>query len=130
MSDEKGRCDVLTVEDVHGRIKGLAKDRDLSIYELARRAGMAESTLYNLFERGTMPKIDTLSRLCDAMEITMSDFFVFAGEPGENRYMTEDEIALLEINRELTRRNREHLMIYAQGMIDSQQPRALDKKRI
>ncbi len=114
----------MTVKDIHGRIKSLADDRNLSIYELAKRAGMAESTIYNLFERGTMPKLETLERLCDAMDVTLSDFFAFLSGPEKRVHMTGDEIALIELNRELTKRNREHLIIYAQGMLASQQTRA------
>ena len=111
----------MTVEDIHGRIKSLADDRNLSMYELAKRAGMAESTIYNLFERGTMPKLETLVKLCIAMDITLSDFFVFLSGPEERVHMTGDEIALIELNRELTKRNREHLIIYAKGMLAGQQ---------
>ncbi len=118
----------MTVEDVHGRIRRLAADNNLSIYELARKAGISESTLYNIFERGTMPKIDTLDRICTAVDITMSDFFIFGSRPGQGSHITEEETELLEISRELTKRNREHLMIYAQGMIASQQSKKKDIK--
>ena len=111
----------MTVQDIHGRIKSLAADRNLSMYELAKRAGMAESTIYNLFERGTMPKLETLEKLCSAMDVSLSDFFVFLSGPEKRIHMTGEEIALIELNRELTKRNREHLFIYAQGMLDSQQ---------
>ena len=120
----------MTVEEVHNRINELAEEKGMSIYELAQRSGIAESTLYNLFERGTMPKLDTLDRICEGLEIAVSDFFIFTAKPGERYHMTDEEIELLEVTRELTKRNREHLMIYAQGMWDSQQPVKDDKKRV
>ena len=58
----------MNVEEVHKRIKDLAEERGLSPYELARRSGMAQSSLYNMFERGTMPKIDTLEKICNERE--------------------------------------------------------------
>ena len=51
----------MNVEDVHKRINDLAEERGLSPYELARRAGMAQSSLYNMFERGTMPNFKAAS---------------------------------------------------------------------
>ncbi len=119
----------MTVEDIHGRIRSLAAERNLSIYELAKRAGLAESTIYNLFERGTMPKIETLEKLCDAMEVSLSDFFVFLSKPGRRIHMTGDEIALMEIHSGLSKKNRERLMIYAQAMADTQEPVKKSKKR-
>ena len=52
----------MNVVDVHNRINELAEERGISPYELTRRAGMAQSSLYNMFERGTMLKIETLDR--------------------------------------------------------------------
>ena len=120
----------MKVEDVHDRIRSLAYERGLSIYELARTAGIAESTLYNIFERGTMPKLDTVDRLCEALDITMSDFFLFTSNPGEGRYISDEEIQLLEMNRVLTRRNKEHLMVYAKAMVDAQEPVKTDSNRM
>ena len=66
----------MNVVDVHNRINELAEERGITPYELARRAGMAQSSLYNMFERGTMPKIETLERICKGLGIDMSDFFI------------------------------------------------------
>jgi transcriptional regulator with XRE-family HTH domain len=110
----------MKVVDVHNRIKGLADERGLSPYELAKRSGMALSSLYNMFERGTMPKIDTLEKLCNGMEISLSDFFMFLSKPRAGGYLSEKDMALIEINRELTERNQDHLLVYAQGMKEAQ----------
>lgn len=120
----------MTVAEIHTRIETLAGEKNLSMYELARRSGMAESTLYNLFERGTMPKLDTLERICNGLEITLSDFFIFLEDPKDRKHISEDEAALLEINRSLTKRNREHLMVYAVGMRDSQMTKREDNLRL
>ena len=123
---------MMKVEDVQNRIDNLAMERGLSRYELAHKAGIPQSTLYNMFERHTLPKLDTLELICDALEVSLSDFFLFTTKPGEGQHISEDEILLLELNRELTRRDREHLIIYAKGMIASSQTRngdpALKKK--
>lgn len=46
-----------------------------SHYELAKRANIPQSTLSNLFSRTNQPTISTLMKLCDAFNITMSQFF-------------------------------------------------------
>ena len=121
--------DRMTVEQVLDRIEGLASDNGMTIYELARSAGVPNSTLYNAFERRTMPRIDTVDKICEALDITMSDFFLFSGDAGMGSYMSEDEIELIEMNRSMTRRNREHLLVYAHALIDGQEPVKTDTKR-
>ena len=110
----------MNVEDVHKRINDLAEERGLSPYELARRSGMAQSSLYNMFERGTMPKIDTLEKICNGMEITLSDFFVFVSKPRAGGYLTKRDAELIEVNHDLSERNQEHLLAYALGMKKAQ----------
>lgn len=44
-------------------------------YRLAKECGMAESTLTNIFYRGTTPTLATLEIICKTMNITLSDFF-------------------------------------------------------
>ena len=106
----------MNVEDVHKRINDLAEERGLSPYELARRSGMAQSSLYNMFERRTMPKIDTLEKICNGIGVSLSDFFVFVSKPRAGGYLTERDIELVEVNRDLSERNQDHLLAYALGM--------------
>ncbi len=110
----------MKVVDIHKRISQMAEERGLSTYELAKRSGMAVSSLYNMFERGTMPKIETLKKICDGMGVSLSDFFAFCSKPGDGSHLTKNDILLLEINRELTQQNQEKLLIYAEGMKASQ----------
>ncbi len=110
----------MKVEDVHNRIRELAKERGLTSYELARRSGMALSSLYNMFERGTMPKLETLERICCGMDISLSDFFMFLSKPRMGGYMSENDAILLEINRGLNGKNQERLAAYAHGMLEAQ----------
>lgn len=110
----------MNVVDVHNRINALAAEQGLSPYELARRAGMAQSSLYNMFERGTMPKIETLDKICKGLGINMSDFFVAWSKPRAGGYISETDADLLEVNHNLTEGNQKHLLAYAQGMMEAQ----------
>ena len=92
----------------------------MSAYELAKRFGMALSNLYNMFERGTMPKLETLKKICNRMDVSLSDFFVFLSKTRVGDYLTETDMALIEAVRKLTERNQEYLIIYAKGMNEAQ----------
>lgn len=57
------------------KIKRLLDDRDWTVYELAKRSNIPQSTLSNMFNRSTYPSIPTLEAICKAFDITMSEFF-------------------------------------------------------
>jgi transcriptional regulator with XRE-family HTH domain len=51
------------------------KERDWSDYKLSIQAGLSQSTVANIFKRGTAPTIATLTSICDALGITLGQFF-------------------------------------------------------
>ncbi len=110
----------MSVEEIHNRLLALAEERGFSKYELSRRAGLKECTVYNMVARKTMPRIDTLERLCAAMDVTLSDFFMFVSEPKSQGYLSEMDTELLGISRRLSDRNMQHLLVYATGLMNGQ----------
>ncbi len=61
--------------DVLKRINALRIARGWSVYRLANEAGLAQSTIINMFNRETLPSITTLENICAAFGISMSEFF-------------------------------------------------------
>ncbi len=61
--------------DVLARIDELRKEKGWSVNYLALEAGLTQSTLNNLYSRKTEPKISTLRAICDALGISLADFF-------------------------------------------------------
>lgn len=61
--------------DIHQRLHQLMKDRGWSEYRLSKECGLSESTLANIFRRGTVPSVATLQTICDGFGITLSQFF-------------------------------------------------------
>ena len=57
------------------RIKELLNERGWSMYQLSQRSSIPQSTLSNLFIRNNAPTIPTLERICDALGITLAEFF-------------------------------------------------------
>lgn len=62
--------------DVIAHIETLTKARGWSQYRLAKEANLAQTTIANIFNRGTIPSIATLEMLCKAFHITLSEFFL------------------------------------------------------
>lgn len=71
--------------DVLQRIDQLRKERGWSVNNLAMEAMLTQSTLSNLYTRGTEPKLSTLRAICNAFGITLSEFFSYGAD-------TEDEL--------------------------------------
>lgn len=61
--------------DTHERLRQLLNERGWSEYKLAKRCGLSESTVANIFRRNTVPSIATLETICSGFGITMSPFF-------------------------------------------------------
>ncbi len=61
--------------DVIDRINELRNERGWSINYLAMEAMLTQSTLNNIFNRHSEPKISTLRSICDAFGITLAEFF-------------------------------------------------------
>lgn len=68
-------CIKMLCMNVLDKIAKMQKERGMSTYELAKQAGITQSTLSNMFTRKTCPTIDTLELICEAFGISLSEFF-------------------------------------------------------
>ncbi|MCK0746481.1 cupin domain-containing protein [Chromohalobacter nigrandesensis] len=64
--------------DVGARLKQLRTLRDLSQRELAKRAGVTNSTISLIEQNSVSPSVSSLKKILDAMPVSISEFF--AGE--------------------------------------------------
>lgn len=65
------------------RIDALRLQRNWSVNNLAMEAMLTQSTLNNLYARGTEPKLSTLRAICGAFGITLAEFFADEDEETE-----------------------------------------------
>ena len=57
------------------RVYELLDDRALSLTTLAEMSGVAYSTIKMAESRNTQLSVDTIERICNALGITLSEFF-------------------------------------------------------
>lgn len=93
----------MEVYEIADRIDALRSDRGWSLYKLAEEAGLTQSTLINMRTRGTLPSITTLSGICNAFGITLSEFFA---DDRESTVLSLDEAELIAKYRKLTYKNK------------------------
>ena len=61
--------------DVLKRIEELRIKKGWTMYKLSNEADLTPSTLANMYARGTGPSVATLTNICWALGISLSDFF-------------------------------------------------------
>ena len=61
--------------DTKTHIKELMDERGWTIYELAKRSGLAQTTIANMWKRNTEPTIPSLRAICNGFGITLAQFF-------------------------------------------------------
>ena len=72
------------------RIRNLREAKNLKVTELAKKAYISQPYLSDIEKGRTMPSIDKLKTICDALEISLSEFF------GELSELPPDLIKLIE----------------------------------
>lgn len=78
---------------------------------LAQEAGLTQSTVLNMFSRGTQPSIKTLTAICFAFGITLSEFFAEYGDiMGADKDLSGNEKELIEMYRNLSEKDKNAVM--------------------
>lgn len=63
-------------DSVVKRINDLCKDKEITLNELANLSGVTPSTVYSMNDKNRREiGITTIKKLCDGLDITISDFF-------------------------------------------------------
>ena len=84
--------------NVINKIEQLRKERNWSVNYLANEALLTQSTLSSMFLRNTPPKLEVLQCLCNAFNISLSQFFL---EDENMEVVTPEEKKLLNSYRNL-----------------------------
>lgn len=79
--------------DVLARIYNLRKSHGWSEYQLAQKAGITQSTISTWYRRKITPTIPSIERICNAFDITLSEFFIEHEE--YTMQLTKQQIRLL-----------------------------------
>ena len=61
--------------DTNERLRRLLEERGWTEYRLAKKCGLSQSTIANIYRRNTVPSIATLETICNGFGITLSQFF-------------------------------------------------------
>lgn len=56
-------------------IQKIITEKNISMYKLAKKIGLGQSTISNLVNRKNMPSVYTLECICKCLNLKLSDFF-------------------------------------------------------
>lgn len=73
---EKGRIIMDTISAIRDRLLHLCAERSITINKLATISALPPSSIKNiLYGKSRDPKILTIKKICDGLDITLADFF-------------------------------------------------------
>ena len=107
----------MNIELISQRITQLCQDRRWSYYKLAKEAGFQQATLFPILHNKNMPNLYTLNEICNAFNITLSDFF--RCELFETINYADNYIQLW---KELNNKDKEKVLIYMNGLLHKEIP--------
>lgn len=88
------------------KIRELRLERNWTEYQLAEKSGLPQSTISSWYRKNMQPSISSLEKICDAFNITLSQFFTDA----PTMELTEQQQKILhEVNR-LSKNQQEKLL--------------------
>ncbi len=107
----------MTVQEIKDRIQELLTERDWSKTRLAKIAGVATSTITDIWKRDTFPGLPLIDKMCRAFGITVGEFFAFDIPLAEKTILTSEEQRLVGNYRKLSEKKKEKLLDYSDGMV-------------
>ncbi len=80
------------------KIDKMRMERGWTVNKLASEAMLTQSTVANMFNTGAEPRISTLKAICDAFEITLSEFFFDSKKEPIDPLTMETAVTLSKLN--------------------------------
>ena len=98
------------------RIKKICADNNWTPYRFAQITGIPYSSINNMFKRNTDPTINTLCRMCYALNITLSEFF---SDSNIEIFPIDEELKpLLSKYNDFSELEKAQVKTYIQGIAD------------
>lgn len=97
--------------DILGKITQLRKERHWTEYQLAEKSGLTQSTISSWYRKNMLPSISSLTKICEAFGITISQFFL--DDSKENIVLLNDnQIQLLKYAAKLNSEQFDALLLF------------------
>lgn len=95
--------------DILKRIEDLRFKKGWSIYMMAKESALDQATIAAWYYKGRKPSVDSLEKICDGFDITMSRFFADDSDD-EQVVLTQSQKELLNCWDTLSRRQKASML--------------------
>lgn len=82
-----------TSKTIYNRILELCEEYGWTMNRLAEMSGMTQSTMYSYRYRNSIPKVETLIAICDALGITLTKFFLVKDDDVDELYVVLSQLS-------------------------------------
>lgn len=100
--------------DVITRISELMEKQGWTRYQLAKASGLSQSTISNMYQRNTVPSVATIETICDALNISLPQFF--AQDDDKFYSLNEKQKELLDLYILLDEEQQDAILTVAKNM--------------
>ena len=83
-------------------------------YQLAEESGMTQSTISSWYRRHMTPSVPSLERICDAFDISLSQFFMESGS--QPIVLTDKQVELINATNKLSPEQLDNLLIFLNSL--------------
>lgn len=105
--------DLLDGKEIYEKVDALRLEKGWTIYELAKKAGVAPTTIYNWRDRQSSPTLSLLDAVCSAFEITVIDFLL---NEDELMSLTEEQKEVMRLWNTLSSEKKKSIITLMKSM--------------
>lgn len=98
---------------IANRMKELCERKGMTMYALAQKTGVTQSSLSSMVNKGRLPNVLTLSRICEGLDVTLAQFFTTEGKRPD---LTLEQEQVLDVWDSLSEEEREAVKTYVRGI--------------
>lgn len=105
--------DLLNGKEIYDKVDAMRLEKGWSIYELAMKAGVSPTTIYNWRDRLSSPSLSLLDAVCFAFGISVIDFLL---NGDELTALTEEQKEVIKLWNTLSPEQKKSILLLMKSM--------------
>lgn len=103
------------------RLRKLRREKKLTTTQLSKQSGVTQSTISEIENNNRSPQLDTLEKICQALEISMTELLYEA--QNDSFSLTDEERLILKVFYQLNIEEREALKTLVTSLLYRSKPK-------
>ena len=102
--------------DISVRLRGLLDERGWTVYKLIDESGVSKNSIYNAYNARAGIQTNTLLRICNTLDVSISEFFSYQVSSDIN--LSQEERMDLLNRRQLDPAAQKRISAYIKALVD------------